>query len=246
MEENGFVKLSNHLTSEGAQTIVSWADHFNEIEEQAGKWMIYFESNGKRSRIENFLSFKPEIKKFVDEKLTPLLEETIGEKVTLFKEKMNWKQAGGKGFGPHQDHPAWTDFPVKRFYTVAVFGNDSTVDNGCLQFVYGHNKQEYPHDMKEDGSGTGDLLNPEQFEWNHITTTTRDILIFDSFALHRSNINKTDNSRRIFYFTYNLVSDGNHHESYTEKKHEEFPPEIEREEGKVYQSDKYNLANPLE
>lgn len=245
MDEKGFIKLSNYLTPNEADTIVSWANHFEEIKEQSGKWMIYFEPNGNRSRIENFLSFHPDIQKFVDEKITPLLESIIKEKVILFKEKMNWKQAGGKGFGAHQDHPAWNDFPPNKFYTVAVFGDNTTIDNGCLEFVSGKNKEVYPHDIKEDGSGSGNLINPEQFEWNHITTTTRDILVFDSYAPHRSDDNKTDKSRRIFYFTYNLVNDGDFHNSYTQKKREVFPPKNEREEGKVYHSAKYNLANPL-
>lgn len=245
MNQNGFVKLTNFFTQEEADTITSWGNQFNDIKEEKGKWMIYYESNGNRSRIEYFLPFIKEIKDFVDTKLTPLLEGTIGCKMNLFKDKMNWKQGKGKGFRAHQDHPAWSDFPVERFYSIALFPDASTIDNGCLQFVENKNNELLPHDLDENGKGSGDLLNPEQFDWNHIETTPRDILIFDSYAPHRSDDNITDSSRRIFYFTYNPEETGDFYDSYNNKKRTDFPPENERE-GKEYNGDtKYNLANPL-
>ena len=39
--------------------------------------------------------------------------------MSLFKDKLNWKHPGGKGFKPHQDHPAWNDFNPDIFYSVA-------------------------------------------------------------------------------------------------------------------------------
>ena len=62
-----------------------------------------------------------------------------------------------------------------------------------------------------------------------------------------SGENKTDHSRRIFYFTFNEEKYGNLYEKYFFKKRENFPPEIERKKNdkiKIY-SNKYNLANPI-
>lgn len=243
MDQHGFIKLSNSLSHEDAQLIRKCANELNQIEEMAGKWMIYFESNGNRSRIENFLSFKADMKKFVESKLQPLLEKTIGKKMSIFKDKMNWKHGKGKGFAPHQDHPAWTDFKSDRFYTIAVFADDTTVENGCLEFAENLNQKLLPYNK----SGNGGLQNADTFDWKAVTTTSRDVLIFDSFAPHRSGDNMTDGSRRIFYFTYNPTSDGSFYDEYLEKKREEFPPRIERKEGQTYSAvnNKYNLANPF-
>lgn len=243
MDENGFVKLSDFLTQEEADQIVEWADDLNHIEETSGKWMIYFESNGNRSRIENFLPFKPALRKFVEKKMQPLLEETIKQKVCLFKEKMNWKHAHGKGFAAHQDHPAWSDFTPSKYYTVALFGDNTTLENGCLEFVENKNGSLLPYDKE----GNGGIINSDELDWKPITTTPRDILIFDSFAPHRSGDNKTDGSRRIFYFTYNLELEGCNYKDYITQKREHLPPRIERQEGKVYNTlgNKYNLANPI-
>lgn len=243
MDENGFVKLSNFLTQEQGEQIVEWGDELNHIKETPGKWMIYFESNGNRSRIENFLSFKPTLQHFVENVLQPLLEETIGQKVCLFKEKMNWKHGYGKGFAPHQDHPAWSDFTPSKYYTVAVFADNTTIENGCLEFVENKNGQLLPYDEE----GNGGILNSGELDWKHVTTTPRDILIFDSFAPHRSGDNQTNGSRRIFYFTFNLESEGCFYDGYISQKRKNLPPRAEREAGKTYNTmgNKYNLANPI-
>jgi 2-aminoethylphosphonate dioxygenase len=243
MDQHGFVKLSNILTHEESQQIIKWADQLNQIEETAGKWMIYFESNGNRSRIENFISFMSNIKKFVESKLQPLLEKIISKKVSIFKDKMNWKHGKGKGFAPHQDHPAWTDFPPSKFYTIAIFADDTTIENGCLEFAEDKNSELLPYNK----SGNGGLKNADTFDWKPVTTTTRDVLIFDSYAPHRSGDNKTNGSRRIFYFTFNPSDDGSFYDEYLTKKREAFPPRIERDDDTVYGAlnNKYNLANPF-
>lgn len=243
MNKYGFVKLSNYLEKSEAEQIVKWADELDVLEEVAGKWMIYFESNGKRNRIENFLAFKSDIKQFAKNKIQPLLENILGNKVCLFKEKLNWKYGQGKGFAAHQDQPAWTDFPVSKFYTVAICADNTTPENGCLEFT----DIKYNEILPYNKSGNGEVLNSDNYNWKYITTTPNDILIFDSYSLHRSGDNKTDTSRRIFYFTYNLASDGDFYDNYIKQKRKALPPKIEREIGKTYNilGNKYNLANPI-
>lgn len=243
MDKYGVVKLSNILSLEESNQLIKWADSLNQIEETPGKWMIYFESNGNRARIENFLSFNSDIKQFVDNKLQPLLEDIINQKVCLFKDKMNWKHGYGKGFAPHQDHPAWSDFTPSKYYTIAVFADNTTLDNGCLEFTENNVQTILPYNKDGDGS----LTDSNDFNWKPITTTPRDVIIFDSYAPHRSGDNKTKNSRRIFYFTYNLESEGYFYDDYIKNKRSEFPPRNERKPGNVYNTTgtKYNLANPL-
>lgn len=259
METNGYLLLKNFFSKTEARYIKNWANEMNEIEEEKGKWMIYFEDSPplednskegeskKRSRIENFSKYNPHIKNFVDTRIKNFVEKIIGEKVVLFKEKMNWKYPQGKGFLAHQDQPAWTDFPPSIYYTAAMFGDDTTIENGCLQFGSLDN-EILKHDIiAYDVEGTGKLLNEDKIDWMHVQTTTRDLLIFNSFVPHRSDQNISDDSRRIFYFTFNLKKEGDYFDAYLKKKREELPPPIERQEGKEYKiiGSKYNLANPI-
>jgi len=47
--------------------------------------------------------------------------------------------------------------------------------------------------------------------------------------------NETDKPRKILYVTYAKESEGDFRERYYRDKRASFPPDIEREEGKVYQ-----------
>ena len=57
--------------------------------------------------------------------------------------------------------------------------------------------------------------------------------------------NNTQESRRIFYFTYNYAKEGSFYYKYLRRKRIEFPPNIERDSEIKYEGTKYNLANPL-
>jgi len=246
-EEHGFVLLKNIFKDEESNFIVNNANYLEKWKETPNEWMIFYENNGKskfRSRMENFINYNIELKEFMNKNVNPLLQYITEKEINLFKDKLNWKMGGGKGFLAHQDQPAWNDFKPDRFYSVALFANDCTIDNGCLQFVKnGFNKELYDYEKE----GTGKLQNEDKFEWEYITTTPRDLLIFDSYVPHRSFENKTENPRRIFYFTYNEKKYGDLYKKYLVKKRIEFPPDIERDESKTYNvfNNKYNLANPI-
>lgn len=252
---NGYILLENFFTEEEAEQVVAWADGFDNIPETPGKWMIYFEngpsgpdgSDGPRelkSRIENFLQFNTEFCEFIQRRVQPVVEDMIGDKVILFKDKMNWKRAGGKGFHAHQDHPAWDDFPPKIYYSAALFADYATVANGCLQFAKGrHHEGIFDHNKE----GHGGITREGEFDWQHVQAGPRDLLIFNSFAPHRSAENTTDTSRRIFYLTYNRAVEGDHHQAYLDRKRELFPPPAERIAGTTYNTEgnKFNLGNPM-
>jgi hypothetical protein len=247
MEKDGFLLFKNFFTVEEGEMIQKWADELEDWLEEKGKWMIYLERDEydllSISRMENFVNYHPPLKKFLDERVYPVLREIVGKDLVLFKEKINWKRGGGKGFLPHQDHPAWDDFPPSIYYSVSIFGNICYRKNGTLEFAQnlGRLRESLYHD--ENGS----LVDPNKYDWQQINATPRDLFIFNSFIPHMSKKNFTKHSRRIFLFTYNLKEEGDYHDQYLKKKREEFPPRIEREKGKEYnRGSKYNLANPFE
>ena len=247
----GYLLLPNFFSNREANKIKEIANELENYPEEPGKWMIYFEKDRdntkKKARIENIVNYHPCLKELVDEKITPTLEHVYQKPMNLFKDKMNWKKPFGKGFRAHQDQAAWNDFPPSRFVSVALFGDRATFDNGCLEFSpYNHRNGILK--SKENLPGELDVEEENKLPWEVIETTPQDLLIFDSFAPHRSKSNRTNSSRRIFYFTYNTVEEGNFYDEYIKKKREVMPPDIERIEGKNYDTKgtKYNLANPIE
>ena len=245
--KQGYLLIPNYFTGKEGDKIKKIADDLETWNEEKGKWMIYFEKDKKKARIENIVNYHPELKELVSHRITPTLQEIYQKPMKMFKDKMNWKKAFGKGFQAHQDQPAWGDFPPSRFVSVAMFGNKSTTNNGCLEFSKGNHYQGlFSHDMNNMGELKKEV--EENLEWEPIETSPRDLLIFDSYAPHRSKSNKTDKERRIFYFTYNCEEEGDYYQEYINRKRKEFPPDIEREDGKEYKikGSRYNLANPIE
>jgi hypothetical protein len=59
-------------------------------------------------------------------------------------------------------------------------------------------------------------------------------MLFDSYTPHASEPNMTDQVRRIYFATYNRLSEGDHMTAYYADKHKSYPPDIERETGKEY------------
>ena len=157
------------------------------------------------------------------------------------KIKINWKLPNGNGFKAHQDHPAWSDFDVSRFYSVALFCNNSTIENGCLQIVKNKNNIGL---LQDEGCIPEDIV--ETLNWEYLETTPNDLLIFDSFIPHKSDKNTTNTSRSIMYFTFNKLEEGNLYNDYVEKKRKYFPPPNERTNLNISsENNKYNLGNPL-
>lgn len=243
---NGYVLLKDFFNNKEAHNIKLWANHIQQFPEQRNKWMVYKETDTDiTTRVEYFKNYYQPINKFIRTRLNPVLNEVYGNDMTLFKDKINWKHPNSKGFGAHQDQPAWCDFPADRFVTLALFADNSTIENGCLEFVKErHTEGLFSHDLESTGAMSSKV--EDTFKWEPIQTTPKDILIFDSYAPHRSGPNNSDKSRRIFYFTFNKISDGLFYEEYNKKKRIEFPPDIERE-GHHYNNlgNKYNLANPI-
>jgi len=247
-ERDGFVCIKNFLTEEEGEMIKKNIRFLHDAPEIPGKYMKYYETteNGRQlARIENFVNYNDVIRGLLDRKLTPLVDALVGEKMALFKDKANWKLPGGNGFKPHQDHPAWTDLPPEYFLTIAVFADNCTLDNGCLEIVRGRHREGVFENDYASGGGINEQV-VAGMNWEHMITNVRDIIVFDGFVPHRSGKNKTNSSRSIYYFTYNKASEGDFYDEYFAKKREMLPPDIEKDHSKKYDvNNKYNLANPI-
>ena len=199
-----------------------------------------------KARVENILNYHNGLNKLVHSRVNPSVNMITREEMTIFKDKINWKSAGGQGFGAHQDQPAWDDFPPNKFVTAAMFVNETTIENGCLEFAEDSN-EEVILDYEAESSGSLIKEIEDSLKWKSITTTSNDLLIFDSYVPHRSGPNTSNKSRSIIFITYNNLNDGLFYEDYFKRKRIELPPDNEREEGKEYKikGTRYNLSNPI-
>jgi len=224
-------------SSEDVQKLVLWTDELASWRETPGKWMMYFAESLKDKtrllhRIENFFAFHEGLNTlFNSESFLGLLSQLFKEPAVLYKEKINFKLPGGEGFDPHQDHAAgWWQYGHKLHISVLITIDPATPENGCLEVVAGKHKQGL---LGPEYKGVPQEL-VDQFQWLPCETKPGDIVFFDSFVPHRSAPNLSDKPRRALYVTYNRASEGDYRAQYYADKRKSYPPDCEREEGKVY------------
>lgn len=245
-ESDGFVLLDNFLSEEESNLLGKFADNAYDIPEIKESYMKYYEKNkdGNRilARFENFRGLDKNLDKLLETKLKPCVEEILGKSVNQFKDKMNWKLPGGGAFKAHQDHMAWSDFPPKYYVTLAIFVDNCTKENGCLEMVRGRHKEG----IYDGDNGTIGEKWENEFKWEAQYANVGDVVLFDSFVPHRSGPNVSEGSRRVIYLTFNLSEEGDWYDEYFEKKRKNFPPDFERNsDTKIDLNSKYNLANPI-
>jgi len=166
-----------------------------------------------------------------------LISQLFGQEAVIYKEKINFKYPGGEGFKPHQDHAAgWWRYGHKIHISVLVALDVATKENGCLELVAGeHTKGLLGEEYKEVPDHLVDQWDKEG-KWKSMETQPGDIVFFDSFVPHRSASNLSNTKRRVVYATYNKKSEGDYWEKYYADKRIAFPPDCEKEEGKVYEA----------
>ena len=233
-EHDGYLILRQAFDADEMKRIETWAREMAAWPEEAGKHWVYHEQSLKGdgadliSRIENIAPFHAGF-----EELSTVLKhpvgQLLGEECVLFKEKINFKMPGGDGSKPHQDSQAGWNAYADFFISTLVSIDEATVENGCLQIVAGHHRRglfkSWEPLSEDDMAG---------MEFVQCPTKPGDVVFFDCFAPHASEPNMTDETRRIYYATYNRLSAGYHMAHYYADKHKSYPPDIDRDPGKEY------------
>ncbi len=195
--------------------IQSWA-----IDNDAGKWLHYQErtDNGpKLCRTENFTPFHEGMKQVLREGiLSDIASQLLGEKAVLYKEKINYKLAGGAGYAPHQDAPAYRFVDTHVSCMIAI--DDADANNGCLEVVDAMHADVLPMDNK--GCIAETVVN--SMTWRTVPVRAGEVLWFHSCTPHRSGANVSTSDRRAIYPTYNASREGDLREAYYAQKSAEF------------------------
>jgi hypothetical protein len=211
--------LTNDLSEDEVSNLRMWV---HEIE----NW----QENGTFLRHQELTDFGPKVARIeyfahLHEPIGALLHtglmvhrasEFLGEPAVLYKEKINFKLAGGAGWSPHQDAPAYPFVSTHISCMVAV--DDATVDNGCLEVVSGMHSELLPTDDK--GCLTTEVV--DVLSWEPVELRAGQTLWFHSLTPHRSGDNQSSYDRRALYPTYNAKIEGDLRETYYQKKLVEF------------------------
>lgn len=141
-----------------------------------------------------------------DPRLLEIVSGLYGEPACLFKDKLIFKAPGSLGYNLHQDYISWKSFPT-TFLTVIVAIDPTDASNGATEVFSGYHQQGCMsprdgmyHQLSEDAvdQSTGVILE----------LAPGDIAIFSGYTPHRSAPNRSTESRRLLYLSYNAIGDG--------------------------------------
>ncbi len=233
--QKGWVTARGFFSPQDTGKLTRWTEEICAMPEVPGRQMVYWEKarDGNRivQRIENFCPYHAQMDGLVRTgRLMAAVESLLDARSVLYKDKCNLKQPGGAGFELHQDQQAGWSAYASVFLTALISIDRATEQNGCLQIV----------DMPRQTAILGE-------EWKPLTagelgghglklvpTEPGDVIFFDSYVAHASEVNHSAEQRRILYLTYNRFSDGDHRAQYFHDKRLSFPPDVERIPGREY------------
>ena len=232
---DGFLHVPGFFSGAALAELRRYAGEIESAPECSGDQMMYFETsrldNESRilSRVEDFVRSHDGLNALLaDADRSVLMEFTASvvgrDELTLFKDKINLKLPGGDGQRAHQDSAADWERYADWFITVAVFIDDATLDNGCLEVSAGQHT-----------SGLlGEVWAPIDhlpLDYKAVEAHAGDLILFDSYVPHRSAANLSPKKRRALFVSYNDARAGDHRAQYFQDKRRSFPPDCERKSG---------------
>ena len=220
--------LVDTLSAAKTSEVQSWVTDIASWSDNDGEWLHYrelTEYGPKLCRTENFTPFHAGMHDFLRSgQMVATASALLNSEAVLYKEKINYKLAGGAGYSPHQDAPAYRFIETHISCMVAV--DDATEENGCLEVVSGLHHEVLPMDNK----GCIDPTLVATFHWMTVPLRAGQTLWFHSRTPHRSGPNNSQNDRRALYPTYNALSEGDLRSRYYEQKLKEFAEAKENNE----------------
>ena len=163
-EKNGYIKISSFFSKSEINLLKNLVLKIQKLKPQRGKHMIYTDKLKNKhvlTRTENFFDYEKGMKKFLNKKkIKSLLKNLTGFEQVLFKDKINWKYPGAKGFEPHQDAQVWENLykNVKSFVSLTISVDRTTIKNGCLEIAKEKHTEGHLGDNKSAQKILSDIL----------------------------------------------------------------------------------------
>src|SRR5947209_3319676 len=126
----------------------------------------------------------------------------FGEPVELFEDKLNLKLPGGSPYPWHQDWSCCWRAHTDALITCFIYLDDADETNGCLQVVRGSHQGRRIYPFKGGGHFEVEPACIEQDKIVPVPLRAGDMIYFDSYLLHYSDLNRSRAPRRAIIYTY--------------------------------------------
>lgn len=203
-ESDGFIVEENLFSSEEV-------NHYREVlasPEIEGVVREREDYEKKTVHLLNLTTRHPEVMKLAHEpRIVERIKPLLGEDIQLQHSKLGTKPPT-KGEGEFHWHQDLFFYPHTNtsLLTVALWLDDCTLENGCLQMVRGSHKLGYLNHLEEDGRFRGACQVPKEWEdptnIEDLTVKAGAISIHHCLTLHGSPPNKSGKPRRAIIFSY--------------------------------------------
>lgn len=227
LNNKGYTVVRGYLNNEEIKIIKTMTDRLSE-EDSTVK---YRDRNNALRRIEKIVNICTENETIIMDKLRKMTEQITGEKLNIFKDKINLKPPGGEGFSAHYDgifefqknfgkkEKGWYIY-CEWFINAVIFIDENTQESGPLEIAYEHkgNFSELIKNTKRDGSPNLKADIEKRCNFEVLNTNAGDIAIFTNRCPHRSRVNMSNKIRRNLYLTFNKYEDGDHYNRYFNDK----------------------------
>jgi ectoine hydroxylase-related dioxygenase (phytanoyl-CoA dioxygenase family) len=131
------------------------------------------------------------------------ISEVLGEPVELFEDKLNLKLPGGSPYPWHQDWVCCWRAHTDDLVTCFIYLDDADETNGCLQVIPGSHLGKPILPFKP---GSRFEVDPASFDATKAIPAplkAGEMILFDSYLLHFSDLNRSRAPRRAIIYTYN-------------------------------------------
>jgi ectoine hydroxylase-related dioxygenase (phytanoyl-CoA dioxygenase family) len=217
--KKGFIIIKNFFHKKDIDKIINEFANSN-LNKSKDTYFEKIKNKKKLRRLERVSDKLLQIKKIIkSKKLGDLLNKLSKKKLTLFKDKLNFKYSGGAGYNPHVDgHYMWIDkngiknYGWKKysnyFLNVVIPIDDVKIKNGCLYVgnkknikKLGKNYHQIIKSLSKHNYEIPKKIN-KKIKYHPIELNSGDILFFDWKCPHFSKKNNSILTRRQIYITY--------------------------------------------
>lgn len=235
-KDYGYLTINNLFKKKEIEKCLNSAKKIQKTSDK--KIYKYFEKsflNKKKNiliRAENFYNIDLNLTNIIENKnIEIILEKLFNDKAIIFNEKINCKPSGTRNDKLHQDSQAgWNKF-TEKFISVVIPLEQSQFNNGCLQFDISGNNHKKLLGKTFKILKLSELKKPEL---KYFKLNIGDVIFFNNYIPHKSNFNKSKNSRIQIYLTYNRKKDGNFGKKYLSEKIISYPPNNIRKKDTIY------------
>jgi hypothetical protein len=138
-----------------------------------------------------------------DPKITGPVSAILGGPVELFEDKLNLKLPGGSPYPWHQDWVCCWRAHTDELITCFIYLEDATPENGCLWVIPGSHAGKPMLPFKQGGHFEIDPAYVDKEKAVPVPLRAGEMIFFDPYLLHYSDLNYSNSSRKAIIYTYN-------------------------------------------